>query len=856
MFMLRSDTAPNPPLCFRVDGERVADAQISADSRYVMAHYDNGAVRLWDTHTGKPAFVLQDAEVKVVRAGLSPKGTYLLTVSDDGVSQLWKTGNGKEQTRFSGYDYQVSAVRFTHDERRVVTGTEDGTVYFWSTRNGSDYQSCRGQQGYPITSIDIARDNRKAVTVSHLGRTMVVWDTGTGKPLAFDARNEENRPMQAAFDPSGELLVVPTIHGLGETRILKNASWPSEKWQDSIQLMAGRLEGMQGRSEYPVFVTDSTLEGDWGEVAVFSPDGRTLAILHRGSTIVLWDWPSRRRRHSIPHHEDMLTRIRFSADSRFLITAPNVPAQIIPDGGQLEARISRVYDVGTGNEVLVLFGHNDLVMAAEIAANGERILTAGMDGQVLLWGADPQVLARARDAGDTAPIVAALRADAARMSVAGGDLTQQLTDAARDGNASDMRALLEAGADPGLRLPDARPLLLEAAWNDHIETVKVLLEYGADVNEAADSGQTALHIAALRNAADLLRVLLDHDPFIDAQQESTGRTPLHEAIGNDSREIAEMLLQRGADPNTTFKREEGRYRTSVAETALMLATERGDLDLVKQLLEHGARPDDSNEFGETALHLAVQAESEALVRALLEAGANPQPDSPDAKSPLQIAIDRRNNAIADLLLTAGAKIDFESETATGDLYEIAKNGGHPALAEQLLEQGANPARAVKSDFTPLHIAATNGHADIVDAMVARCTDVDVRLGSGATPLISAAIGGHLRVVRSLLKAGADPTATTSFGETALKGAIRNRHGDTIVALIDGGAPFDAGSKEAAEMLNLACRDGLVALARKLLTAGVEVRDSYRSQAGENGHDEIVDLLTAAGAAGDASGGAK
>ena len=822
MFLFRCDDATNPPKCYRApDAQGVVDAQLSSDSRHLMVHYEDGAVRVWDTQTDGLVFLLQDNEVKVVRAVLSPKGAFVLTISDDGVSQLWRTEDGTEKSRFTGYEYQISAVSFTHDERVIVAGSEDGTVYFWDFEQGNSYSERHGQRGHPISSIAVARDNSKVATVSHVGRTIVLWDIETTMPLSFDARSEENRPMAVAFDPSGEFLIVPTVHGLGETRVLTNASWPSDKWQDSVHLMAAKLEGMQGRDEFPILATDSTLEEDWGIRAVFSPDGRTLAILHQSSTIGLWEWPSRKQRHSIPHQDDMLTRISFSADSRYLITAPNIPARIIPDGGKFDARIAHIYNVMTGAEALVLFGHNDLVMASEIAADGASIMTASKDGNVLVWVVEPEAIAELRRAGDTSPIVAALRTKAARNSVGyDEDISDELVKAARKGYSDDLTTMLAAGASPDAEAEGAMPILLEAAWNDRIATVDLLLKYGADINRTNASGQTALYIAAMQDSDDMVQLLLDHEPDVNLQEWTKERTALYESVRNASVDITRRLLERGADPNKKFAMQDRSRDRSIAETVLMLAAEQGQLEILKLLLKSGADPNVSNAFGQTALHIAAGSGAVDMVRLLLDAGADPEVTRSETSTPLDIAVDKGNTSIIDLLLAAGATMHTHSDDATTDLYELAKKGGHPAIVMQLLDQGADPVKPVKSGFSPLHIAATNGHTDVVAALLTRCSTVDVRLDSGATPLVSAATGGHTEIVKVLLKAGADPAATTSFGESALNGAIRNRHGDTIVALLDGGAPFAADSDGAADLLALAAKHGLLSLVEKLHSLGV------------------------------------
>lgn len=77
-----------------------------------------------------------------------------------------------------------------------------------------------------------------------------------------------------------------------------------------------------------------------------------------------------------------------------------------------------------------------------------------------------------------------------------------------------------------------------------------LLEYGADTEVADDlSGNTPLHTAAKHGRTDIAALLLEGgaDPDSRARQ---GETPLHVAVGEaNSLDMVRLLLEHGADPN-------------------------------------------------------------------------------------------------------------------------------------------------------------------------------------------------------------------------------------------------------------------------------------------------------------------
>ena len=86
-------------------------------------------------------------------------------------------------------------------------------------------------------------------------------------------------------------------------------------------------------------------------------------------------------------------------------------------------------------------------------------------------------------------------------------------------------------------------------------------------------------------------------------------------LGTSGREIARLLLKRGAGANV---------KNTNGYTALMSAVATDDIDMVKLLLRHGANPNAKSIRGETPLHATYAAErpNSLVIRRLLKrAGA-------------------------------------------------------------------------------------------------------------------------------------------------------------------------------------------------------------------------------------------
>jgi len=123
--------------------------------------------------------------------------------------------------------------------------------------------------------------------------------------------------------------------------------------------------------------------------------------------------------------------------------------------------------------------------------------------------------------------------------------TTPLMRAARGGDATVMRALLEKGADPKLTTKEGTTALMFAAGvgyrdkntrgseSDALEGLKVALDTGLDLNQINTKGETALHGAALRGADSIVQFLVDRGATLDIKTKQ-GFTALDIAMGKSS----------------------------------------------------------------------------------------------------------------------------------------------------------------------------------------------------------------------------------------------------------------------------------------------------------------------------------
>ena len=128
---------------------------------------------------------------------------------------------------------------------------------------------------------------------------------------------------------------------------------------------------------------------------------------------------------------------------------------------------------------------------------------------------------------------------------------------------------------------DSTPLFA-ASRKGHIDVAQVLLDHGAVVSAQDIHDQTPLSWASYEGHIDLVRLLLEHGANVNAQNNYDHSTALHRAVGNLRLDITRLLLDHGADVQ---------IRGEDDLTPFQLATRTNQHDIAQLLLDRGAERD-------------------------------------------------------------------------------------------------------------------------------------------------------------------------------------------------------------------------------------------------------------------------
>ena len=210
---------------------------------------------------------------------------------------------------------------------------------------------------------------------------------------------------------------------------------------------------------------------------------------------------------------------------------------------------------------------------------------------------------------------------------------ERLFDAITKGNSDEVSRLLDGNpALAGARQSGVSPLLT-AVYYRQAAVARILLDRGTplDVFEASAVGDV-----------DRLGAIVAGQPALANEFAADGFTPLGLASFFGHPAAARLLLANGADPSQA-----ARNGTRVAP--LHSAVAGGNVEIVQELLAHGADVLARQEGGFTPLHSAAGEGREEMERLLLAHGADGAARSDAGKTPADLARDRGHETIAELL---------------------------------------------------------------------------------------------------------------------------------------------------------------------------------------------------------------
>jgi WD40 repeat protein len=253
---------------YQAHGDSLWAAAVSRVGRTAATGSSDGTVQLWPTGDPAAAHVLRERQGPIDRVAFSPDGKKLATVDDHCVARIWNA---------------------VTDRRPAVLATPRRLMAGGLSALGNVSDLAFGPDGKTLATYCSSQPIE--ATVSALN-TIIVWDTGTFRPVASYTMRAEGPGSGLAYDPDGRTLA------------LDNGSGDVLLWDTRTHRVTGRIHTRQAS---PLVIE-------------FSPDGRMLATAGENSTVGLWN-VARRKLVASADQTSPVPNLAFSPDGSVLATA-------------------------------------------------------------------------------------------------------------------------------------------------------------------------------------------------------------------------------------------------------------------------------------------------------------------------------------------------------------------------------------------------------------------------------------------------------------------------------------------------------------------------------------------------------
>ena len=241
-------------------------------------------------------------------------------------------------------------------------------------------------------------------------------------------------------------------------------------------------------------------------------------------------------------------------------------------------------------------------------------------------------------------------------------------------------------------------LLIQACEKGNSVLVAQLLVSGLDVHARFTGfmyhGYTAIHVAALYGHINVVQTLLDNSAYVDEEDITGKRRPLHFAAASRQRPMVEFLIGQGAQIDAKARN---------AVQPIHQASWAGSIEVLDALIGAGAAIDCSDIFGYQPLHWAILTfHQPEVIRYLVNRNADVEAKTSDGSRAVHLTC-RTESKNLRTLLALGAKTDFDDGTDSALITAI--NSENQIAVEMLLKHGVDPNRRASDGSTAWHALA-------------------------------------------------------------------------------------------------------------------------------------------------------
>jgi WD40 repeat protein/serine/threonine protein kinase len=353
---------------------RMSCGTFSGDSQRILLRDDGGVCRLWNVVTGERLLELprtHDAHTWLFIPDTDRAVSVGMTIG------VWDLKSGERQLNFATpAAVGGRTVAVTKDGSHVILGTDDGIVRFVDLKTGME--SHQIPTGEKLTCMSLSRDGRFLATGSNDSPRVRVWNV-PNRQLAHEFRAQERGVESLDLSANGARLLtnvtIPndflTIPGAEQFTFLTVPDHSIRLWDVATGKELLRID------DVPSY-TSRVLFGSSADEAVSAGYDQSVRVWSLKVPVRSEAISNTVPEQKLEGHQAAINVVAFTADGRHVLSGAG-------EGGSTSDNSVRIWDVEQHRELRRFKRHTSEVTALSLARDGKHVLTAGRNGQTLIW---------------------------------------------------------------------------------------------------------------------------------------------------------------------------------------------------------------------------------------------------------------------------------------------------------------------------------------------------------------------------------------------------------------------------------------------------------------------------------------
>ena len=313
------------------------------DNHILASAGDDGTIRLWNVEEGENIRNIEAQSPPIVGIDFDETGAFIASAGGDTV-RIFRVETGELMRVFANVPQEFRRVEFLNDSPLLIAATRNESLAIWNLNESRFVGETNNGFNGDVRSVASTHDGTQIAVALFSGR-VITSTVATGEQLILDYHDGGVRDV--AYSPDGDRLA-------------------SVGMDNYVLIMDASSGDLISRFELDDFTYSVT----------FSHDSRLIYVASNDGIISTWDIASGRKLEERTLPFPSVRQVVFS-----------------PDGGLIAAvtdddSVGRVFNAETYKQIAVLNGHAGRTLAIAYRPDNRLIVTAGSDGDVLVWRAD------------------------------------------------------------------------------------------------------------------------------------------------------------------------------------------------------------------------------------------------------------------------------------------------------------------------------------------------------------------------------------------------------------------------------------------------------------------------------------